>query len=111
MAAQKPEQEPEAIVEEDAPKRGALKTVVEDKLLAKCMSGDIWDLTEEEITSAKKTLDKFRGVTAKAYKSFDKRLTELRELKGSDYLKEVQHFRKPRKAGDPDSSLLDDLDY
>lgn len=95
---------------QEAPKRSTLQEVVEDGLLRELVSGDIWKLTDEQIKAHKDTLDKFRKLCAAAFKMFDEELTTRRNINGSDYLKGISHFRKPRSTGS-DNSLLNDLDF
>jgi molybdopterin converting factor small subunit len=95
---------------QEVPKRSTLQTVVEDGLLRELVSGDIWKLEDAEIKAHKETLDKFRKLCAAAFKMFDEELTNRRNINGAEYLKEVNHFRKPRTSGS-DDSLLKDLDF
>ena len=103
---------------QEAPKRSTLQIVIEDGLLKELVSGDVWNKPDEmsdedffKLISGKiETLKKFRGLIQSAFKMFDEELTNRRNISGADFLKGLDHFRKPR-SGSSDNSLLNDLDF
>lgn len=103
---------------QEAPKRSTLQIVIEDGLLKELASGDIWNKPAEmsdddfvKLVAGKiETLKKFKGFVGTAFKMFDEELTTRRNIQGADFLKGVEHFRKPR-SGSSDNSLLSELDF
>jgi hypothetical protein len=90
-------------------KKSILQTVIENNYLKMLVTGEIWNLPENEIKAIEETLVKFRIVLSKAFKMHDEELSTRRNIHGSDYGLTLEYFRKPRESKE-EKSLADEFD-
>lgn len=91
-------------------KRSIMREVVEEGYLGELVSGDLWKRDDEEIVKIREALGKFKNVIGQAFKMFDEELNTRRTINGTDHLKGVEYFRKPRESKQG-NTLANDLEF